>query len=98
MSDRLFAKGALWPAFSALFRRQSGHAYIGAGLFVPGLPGLHRRVFLAGPLSVRPGIGPRFFIAENLQHDGRERRPRTAVSIGVDLKFRGDAPRREESM
>ncbi len=32
------------------------------------------------------------FVAENLEHDRRERRSRTTVSISVDLIVRGDAP------
>ena len=55
------------------------------------LPGLHRKIFLAGPLGVRPSVGPRVFVAENLEHYSRERRPRATVSISVDLIFRGDA-------
>ena len=58
---------------------------------LPGLPRLHWQIFLAGPLGVRPGIGPRVFVAENLEHYSRERRPRATVSISVDLIFRGDA-------
>ncbi len=62
------------------------------------LPRLHRRIFLPGPLAVRPGIGPRIFVAEDLEHDRRERRPRATVSIGVDLMVWGDSPGLEESL
>ena len=63
-----------------------------------GLPRLHWPIFLAGPLAVGPGVGPRLFVAENLEYDRRERRPRTTVSIGVDLRIRGDAVRTQESL
>ena len=67
-------------------------------LFPSSLPRLHRRIFLAGPLAIGSSVGSRLFVAEDLENDCRERRPRTTVSICVDLRFRCDAPRREENL
>ena len=57
---------------------------------LPRPPRLHRVTFLAGPLAVRPGIGPRFFV----NRESRARSPRAPPAHHRVNKYRSHGPGR----